>query len=102
MCNKRECFSMAKFVASPGMGYRKSRFFSPCWPMSDGFQAASWIAAQGRLPANANDRWRETQPCSVDVASGNGCLRRQQTLGTEARTTTTGRQRLSMHCVADI
>ena len=52
----------------------------------------------GRLLVDANDRWRGTQPCSVDaqdLASGNDRLCRQQTLGTEARTTTMGRQRQS-------
>lgn len=52
-----------------------------------------------RFLVDANDRWRGTQPCSVDaqiLVSGNDHLRRQQTFGAEVRTTTTGRQRLFM------
>ena len=53
------------------------------------------MTAWGRLLVDANDRWLGTQPRSVDaqdLASGNDRLCRQQTLGTEARTTTAGRE----------
>ena len=42
MCNDTVC-GLAWHWAAGSRG-----FFRPCWPMSDGFQAASWMAAQGR------------------------------------------------------
>lgn len=38
-----------RFATSRDMGLQEVEVFRSCWPMSDGFRASSWMAAQGRL-----------------------------------------------------
>ncbi len=37
-----------RFATSRDMGLQEVEVFRPCWPMSDGFRASRWMAAQGR------------------------------------------------------
>lgn len=49
MCNVR-------FATSRDMGLQEVEVFRPYWPMSDGFRAYRWMAAQGRSLAVMKDR----------------------------------------------
>ena len=58
-------------------GCRKSRFFRSCWPISDGFLAFSWMAAQGR---NRPSPIRLSgQPISGNPAATQACSKSSHT-----------------------
>lgn len=67
MCNDTVC-GLAWHLAAGSRG-----FFRPCWPMSDGFQAASWMAAQGRTATAATGQERTLPMPDLCVCIATDC-----------------------------